>query len=137
MLRAFDHGLVAGVGAAAVFGLLTDPFGLTWGLLAVGFIGGMVIGAAVARGAWAGVKHFPNRRVQTLAAGIGVGSWVAAFFIAYLASQALIPQSSVGLLERLSAAGMAEYFLGQMDANSVGQVGGLLSLAYLAWRWAR
>ena len=137
LLKGFDLGLLAGVVAAVVYGLLADPFGLTWGLLAVGFIGGMVIGAAVARGAWNRAEHFPSRRVRSLAAAIGVGTWIAAFLVAYLASQALIPQPSTALLERLSTAGMAEYFFGQMEANSVGQVGGLLALAYLAWRWAR
>ena len=137
MVKGFDHGILAGAAVAAVYGVLTEPFALSFGLLAVGFVGGMIIGASVSRGAWNGEAHWPSRRVRALATAIGVGTWIAALFVAYLISQALIPQSSTTLLERLSASGFAEYFYGQVEGNLVGQIGGLFTLGYIGWRWAR
>ncbi|MEP7158144.1 MAG: hypothetical protein ABI797_01835, partial [Chloroflexota bacterium] len=72
-LRGFDLGLVAGLGFAVVYGVSAELIGLTWGLAAVGFIGGIVIGGAVTRGAWSGRRHVTVRRLQLTAAIIGIG----------------------------------------------------------------
>jgi hypothetical protein len=136
-LHGFDLGLLAGLGFAVVYGICAAIINLTWGLAAVGFIGGIVIGGAVTRGAWAGRKHITVRRLQLAAALIGIGSWIVGLFVAFVLSQALIPQPSTGLLERLSLAGFSDYFGGMFEFLRLVHAAALAAVAFMAWRGAR
>lgn len=136
-IHAFDLGILAGLAVAVVYGVLTDPFGLSFGLIAVGFIGGMLIGAAVARGAWNKQPHVADRRLQLLAAVIAGGAWFVGIAVAYFMSQALYQEATTGLLERLSFGGLSEYFAGLYQINALGHAGGLAAMAFMAWRGAR
>ena len=136
-LHGYDLGLLAGLGFALVYGLSAEVIGLTWGLAAVGFVGGIVIGGAITRGAWVGRKHVTRRRLQLIAALIGIGSWILGLGFAYVLSQALIPQASTGLLERLSFAGFSDYFGGLFEFLRVVHAAALAAVAFMAWRGAR
>lgn len=136
-LHGFDLGLLAGLGFALVYGLAAEPFGLTWGLIAVGFIGGIVIGGAVSRGAWSARPHVTIRRLQLIATLIALGSWMVGLLVAYFMTQALLPAASTPLLERISFAGFAEYFAGLFDFVRVSHAGALAAAAFMAWRGAR
>lgn len=136
-LRGLDLGLLAGIAVAAVYGFAADPVGLSWGLVAVGFIGGIVIGAAVSRGAWANRPH-PRRRGLQLTAGlIAIGAWIVGLFVAYVMSQAFYPQATTNLVERISLGGFSDYFSGLFDALRFVHAAGVAAMAFMAWRGAR
>lgn len=137
LTQGFGLGLLAGLGFAIAYGLLAYPVGLTFGLVAVGFFGGIVIGGAVTRGAWQGRPHIMARRLQVIAALVGTGGWMVGLFISYVISQALIPQASTGLLERLSFAGFSEYFAALDELLRFSHGGALAAAALMAWRGAR
>lgn len=136
-LQAFDLGLLASLAVAVVYGVLADPLGLTWGLIAVGFIGGMLIGAATSRGAWGRRAHPPSRRVQLLAGVLAIGAWFVGISMAYLLGQVFYQQAGTGLLERLGVDGLAEYFGGLYAAAGISHAAALAALAFMAWRGAR
>jgi hypothetical protein len=136
-LRGFDLGLLAALGFALAYALLAYPIGLTFGLVAVGFIGGIVVGAAVTRGAWSNRPHLTLRRLQLMAALIGIGGWMVGLFGSYVISQALLPQASTGLLERLSFADFSAYFAGLDELVRLSHAGAVAAAAFMAWRGAR
>jgi hypothetical protein len=136
-LHALDLGLLAGIFTAIVYGVCDEGLGLSWGLVAVGFIGGIVIGGAVTRGAWANHPHPTLRRLQLMAAMIGVGAWIVGLFVTYLISQALIPQASTPLLERVSFGGFSDYFAGLFDYVRWIHAASVAAMAFMAWRGAR
>ncbi len=136
-LHGLDLGLLAGLALAAIYGFLADPIGLSWGLIAVGFIGGIVIGGAVSRGAWANRPHPRRRGLQLMAALIAIGTWIVGLFVAYLMSQALFPQATTSLLERISLGGFSDYFSGLFDTLRLAHAGGVAAMAFMAWRGAR
>ena len=136
-IRSYDLGLLAGIGVAIAYGLAAELLALTFGLVAVGFIGGIVIGGAVSRGAWAGHPHPPNRRIQAMSALIAIGSWIVGVFIAYVVSQMFIPQASTTLLERISFGGFSDYFTGLFDQIRFIHAASLAAMAFMAWRGAR
>jgi hypothetical protein len=137
VLHGFDFGVLASLAVAAVYGVLADPIGLTWGLIAVGFIGGMFIGAATARGAWGRRPHPPSRRVQLMASLLAIAGWFVGIAIAYLLGQLLYEQAGTGLLERVSVDGLAEYFGGLYQAAGISHAAALAATAFMAWRGAR
>lgn len=136
-MRGYDLGLLAGLGFAVAYGVSAEVFGLTWGLAAVGFIGGIAIGGAVTRGAWSGRPHITIRRLQLTAAIIGIGAWIVGMFLAYVLSQSLIPQATTSLLERLSFGGFSEYVSGLFDFLRLVHAAALAAVAFMAWRGAR
>ncbi|CAN5764996.1 hypothetical protein BH24CHL5_BH24CHL5_05960 [soil metagenome] len=136
-LHGFDLGLLAGLGMAALYGFLAEPVGLTWGLAAVGFIGGVVVGGAVMRGAWAGRPHPRSRRLRLMALAIAVGSWILGVFLAYAISQALLPQASTSVFERISLAGFSAYFGGLFDMVRLSHAAALAAMAFMAFRGTR
>jgi hypothetical protein len=136
-LRSYDLGLLAGLGVAAVYGISAELLGLSWGLLAVAFGGGFVIGAAVSRGAWQGRPHITVRRLQVMAAAIGIGAWIVGVFIAYVVAQALLPQASTPLLERLSFERFSAYFVGLDESIRFIHSASVSAMAFMAWRGAR
>jgi hypothetical protein len=134
MPRAALFGLGAAVPVALVYGILADPFGLSWGLIAIGIVGGALIGMAVAQGAWNGRFHLVVPRVRWLSALIAVFAWAAAAVVAYVGSQFFYQAASTPLADRLSFAGFADYFNGTVFSPSIL---GLAVMAFMAWRGAR
>lgn len=137
LLRGFDLGLPAGLAFAVIYGLAAEPLGLTWGLAAVGFIGGILMGGAVSAGAWSGRVHITVVRLRLIAVLIAIGAWVVGLFLAYVLSQALYQQATTGLLERLSFGGFSDYFAGQFDFVRLSHAGALAAAAFMAWRGTR
>ena len=133
-LKAFDWGALAGLVVALAYGLLWAVFELHLGLIAVGVMGGWLIGAAVTHGAWHGSLHIPDRRLRILAAAIAAGSWLVGAFVAYFTSQALFPNPTTDLLQRLSFGGFSEYLISLVDiVHGIA----LLALVAIAWRSTR
>ena len=134
MSRAALFGLGTAVPVALVYGILADPFGLSWGLLAIGFVGGVLIGMAVVQGAFDGRFHLVVPRVRWLSALIAVIAWIASAAVSYVASQVFYQAASTPLGDRLSLAGFADYFNGTVFSPSIL---GLALMAFMAWRGAR
>lgn len=130
-IGAFDLGVLAAAGVSLVYGVLDYPLGLTWGLIAVGVVGGWVIGGAVARGAWQREPHLPDRRVRLWAAVLGALSWLGGLFVAYVASGLFFPAATTPLTERIS---FADYILGTFD---IAHGAAALVLIFVSWRSAR
>jgi hypothetical protein len=137
IVRGFDFGILAGVAVAIVYGLLADPIGLTWGLLAVGVVGGIVIGGVVSKGAWDGQPHVTLRRLQVMAGLIAIAAWIVGLFVAYVGSQAFYQQAVTPLLERISFGGFSDYFAGLFDAIRFIHAAAVAAMAFMAWRGAR
>ena len=134
LLPATAYGLAAGAGVALVYGVLADPVGLSWGLIVVGLIGGVIIGAAVVKGAWSGRFHLIVPAVRWLAAILAVAAWVAATVVAYVASQVFYQAAATPLPDRLSVGGFVDYINGAVFSPSIL---GLAAMAFTAWRGAR
>jgi hypothetical protein len=130
-------GVLAGLAVAVAYGLAAELLGLTFSLPVVGLVGGWVIGTAVAYGTWADREHLPIRFVRGSAAVVGVGAWLVGLIVAYVVSQALIPQATTPLLDRLSLAGFLDYLLGTFDFVRLLHLVALALLAFVAWRSAR
>jgi hypothetical protein len=136
-LRSYDLGVLAALAVAVAYGLSAEVFGLTWGLIAVGFVGGIVIGGAVTRGAWQDAPHVTVRRIQVMAGLIALGGWIVGLFLAYVVSQALIPQAGTPLLERLSFGRFSDYFLGLDEHIRLIHAASMAASVFTAWRGAR
>lgn len=136
-LHGFDLGVLAALAVAVVYAILADPIGLTWGLIAVGFIGGMFIGAAIARGAWGGRPHPPSRPIQLMASVLAIAGWFVGISVAYVLGQVFYEQAGTGLLERMSVDGLAEYFGGLYEAAGISHAAALAAMAFMSWRGAR
>ncbi len=137
LLHAFDLGLLAGIGFAIVYGIASEPIRLSFGLVAVGLIGGVLVGGAVSRGAWAGKPHVTVRRLQLMAALIAVGGWAIGLFVAYVLTQLLFPQATTPLLERISFTGFNDYFVELFDGVRFAHAASVAAAAFMAWRGAR
>ena len=122
------------VPVALIYGVLSDPFGLSWGLIVVGLVGGGLIGPAVAAGAWGGRFHLVVPRVHWLAVLIVVLAWIAATAFGYVAGQFFYQGAATPLFERLSLSGLIEYLNGSVFSPSLL---GLAAMAFTAWRGAR
>jgi hypothetical protein len=134
MDRAALFGLAASIPVALVYGVLADPFGLSWGLVIVGIVGGFIIGAAVVQGAFNGRFHLIIPRLRWLAAIIGVICWVAAAVVAYVSSQVFYQGAATPLMERLSIGGLVDYLGSTVFSPSIL---GLAAMAFMAWRGAK
>jgi phage shock protein PspC (stress-responsive transcriptional regulator) len=130
-------GVLAGLAVAVAYGLAAELLGLTFSLPVVGLVGGWVIGTAVAYGAWGDREHLPVGFVRSSAAVVGAGAWLVGLIVAYVVSQALIPQASNPLLDRLSLAGLLDYLFGTFDFVRLLHLVALALLAFVAWRSAR
>jgi hypothetical protein len=134
MARAIAFGLAAAIPVALVYGVLADPFGLSWGLIIVGLFGGWIIGSAVAHGAWRGRFHLIVPRVRWLSVLLAIIGWVAAAAVAYVGSQLFYQGAASPLAERVSFGGFIEYLNGTVFSPSIL---GLAAMAFVAWRSAR
>ena len=121
---------------AVVYGLSAELIGLTFGLPIVALLGGWIIGTVVAYAAWGEGEHPVNRGLRMGALALAVEGWALGLILAYIVSQALIPQASTALADRLSVGGFLDYLLGLDLVRFIH----LLSLAFaalMAWRAAR
>lgn len=132
--RGLAFGIAAAIPVALVYGVLADPFGLSWGLIVVGLFGGWLIGTAVAQGAWSGRFHLVVPRIRWLSTLIAVLTWVTASVVAYIASQLFYQGAATPLGDRLSLSGFIEYVNGTVFSPSIL---GLAAMAFIAWRSAR
>ena len=132
--RAAAFGLVVAQGIALVYGLLADPFNLTWGLIVVGIVGGWIIGWAVAAGAFRGRFHLVVPAVRWLAVLLTIVAWIEATIVGYVGSQLFYQGATTPLGERLSLTGFVEYLNGAVFSPSIL---GLAAMAIVAWRSAR
>ena len=134
------YGLTLGVLATVVFGvaygLSAELVGLTFSLPVVGVVGGWIIGTAVAYGTWGESAHEPDRTVRVGAAVLAGVGWLLGLVVAYVVSQALIPQAATGLVERLSLGGFLDYILG-LDLVRLLHLLSLVLVTFMAWRSAR
>lgn len=133
----FLLGVLAGLVVGVAYGLAAELLGLTFSLPVVGLVGGWVIGTAVAYGAWGEREHAPSRPVRSAAAVVGVMAWLVGLVVAYIVSQALIPEATSALLERVSLGGFLDYVFGTFDFIRVLHVVAVALLAFVAWRTAR
>jgi len=65
-----------------------------------------------------------------------VEGWLLGLILAYILSQAFIPQASTALADRLSLGGFFDYFLG-LDFARFLHLSALPLTAFMAWRAAR
>ena len=137
VLFGYGLGVLAGLAMAVLYAVAAEGLGLTFGLLAVGFFGGWAIGGAVAHGAWSGSAHAPVRALQVGAAVIAVLAWLLGLFLAYVVSQALLPEAATPLLERVTLSGFYDYVAGTFDFVRLVHLVSLLAAALMAWRSAR
>lgn len=96
-------GLTMGIVVALVGALLRSILDITAGLIALAILGGWAVGAAVRRGAWAGLPHRPSASPGLLGLLLGALTWVGALVLAWVVAMAILPGSERSLLERLAA----------------------------------
>ena len=134
--RGITFGIVAALGTALVYGVLSEPFEFSLGLLVIGFVGGWLIGNGIAYGVWSAKEHETIRVLRWIAVALAAIAWVGALVIAFVISQALLPQAVTPLSERVTLSGFVDYFLG-LDIVRFIHVISLALLASMAWRGAR
>jgi hypothetical protein len=135
-MHAFDWGAAATLGIALVYGLLWGVVLLQWGLIAVGIMGGWVIGRAVRTGAWRGVEHPRTLRLQALASVLAGLAWFGAAWVAYLSSR-LVLESERALADRLSDLTFGQYMNQQYEAGGLFHAIALAAMIIMGWRTAR
>jgi len=128
------YGVAAGVPIAFLYGVLADPFGLSWGLIVIGLIGGWLIGNAMAYGAWEGREHAPIPALRWTAIVVAAVAWFAASVVAYVGSQFFYQAATTPLMDRISVGGFIDYFQGTLISPTLL---GLAAMAFMAWRGAR
>jgi hypothetical protein len=129
-------GWLAAAGFAVVYASSAELLGLSFGLPVVALLGGWIIGTAVAYGAWGELEHLPARGLRLAAVALGIEGWALGLILAYILSQALIPQSSIALADRLSVGGFFDYLFG-LDLVRFIHALSLALVAFMAWRAAR
>lgn len=134
--RAILFGIGAGVIVVVAYAAFAEILEFTLGLLVVAFVGGWLIGNGIAYGAWSGREHESRRAWQWFAIATSVGAWVAAVFLAFVISQALLPAASTSVSARVTLDGFLNYFNG-LDVTRVVHVVALALMAFMAWRGAR
>jgi hypothetical protein len=133
---ALGLGSLAAFAFAAAYGLSAELVGLTFGLPVIALLGGWIIGTIVAYTAWGEGEHPLNRGLRVGAAALAVEGWALGLILAYIVSQALIPQASTALADRLSVSGFLDYLLG-LDLVRFIHLLSLAFVAFMAWRAAR
>jgi hypothetical protein len=127
-------GVCVGLAVAVAAGLLRSILDVTTGLIALAVVGGWGVGAAVRRGAWAGMPHRSSSAPEVLGLLLGAATWVAALVLAWVVAMAILPGSERTLLERLAATPLLEWLEPQAG---LADVLGLGITALLAWYGAR
>lgn len=103
MGRALLLGIGVGVTVALAAAVLRSVLDVTVGLVAVAAVGGWLVGAAVRRGAWAGMAHRRAALPEVLGLVLGALTWLVALVLAWVVSMVILPGSDRTLLERLMA----------------------------------
>lgn len=134
--RALALGIAAAAAVLLAYGVLSEPLEITLGLFVIGVVGGWLIGHSVSYGAWRNRDHDPYRPLQWAALALAAGAWVGALILAFVISQALVPNSSVPLSDKLTVSGFFDYLLGQEFVPVVHVIAFAL-MAFMAWRGAR
>ena len=134
--RGITFGIAAAIGTAVVYSVFAEVLGFTLGLLVIGFVGGWLIGNGMAYGAWSGRDHETIKAFRWTAVALAAIAWVGALVIAFVISQALLPQAATPLSERVTVGGFVDYFLG-LDIVRFIHVISLALMASMAWRGAR
>lgn len=132
--RATLLGASVGIMVALAAALLRSVLDVTVGLLAVAVVGGWIVGAAVRRGAWAGMAHRHSGRPEVLGLVLGALTWILALVLAWVVAMVILPGSERSLLERLGATPFLDWLMPQLG------VADLLCLtlaALLGWLGAR
>jgi hypothetical protein len=134
--RSVAYGIAAGAAVAIVYAVFAEVLSFRLGLLVIGFCGGWLIGNGMAYGRWTGREHEPVPALQWAALTISVIAWVGALVLSFAISQALLPEASTSLGERLTLANFAGYVFG-FGIERIVDVIALALMALMAWRGAR
>jgi hypothetical protein len=134
LVRALLLGLLAGILVALAAALLRSILDMTAGLVALAVAGGWVVGAAVRRGAWAGLPHRASAAPELLGMLLGALTWVIALVLAWVVAMAILPASERTLLDRLAGIPFLDWLSPQLG---LGEVAGLVLAAILGWFGAR
>lgn len=132
--RALILGVLVGIVVAIAAALLRSILDLTAGLLALAVAGGWAVGAAVRRGAWAGLPHRASAVPEVLGWLLGALTWVAALVLSWLVAMAILPASDRTYLERLAGTPFLDWLAPQLG---LADVLGLVLAALLGWIGAR
>jgi hypothetical protein len=127
-------GVGVGSGVAILAALLRSVLDLTTGLIALALVGGWAVGAAVRRGAWAGMRHRRSSAPEMLGLILGALTWVAALVLAWVVAMAILPGSERTLLERLAATPLLDWLAPQAGLADLVCLG---AAAILGWYGAR
>ena len=131
--RGLVYGIALGLGFAVAWVLLGSILDLSVGLVFLSAIAAWLTGTAVALGAEPG-SFRRQRSTILLAIAVCLGIWVVGTCAAYVVSLAILPDSTLGLLERMANApfldGLAASFI---PAGLVE----LVALALFGWLGAR
>jgi hypothetical protein len=152
VLRAYDYGLLTMLLVALAYGLLWSVVGLGFGLVAIGAIGGWLIGYNVKRGVLA--MHERERRqttlasdeslyqpwprgTSTLAALLGLMAWIVGAFVAFVVVQ--LVEGTGPLLERLTPGNFGAYLTAVLEAGDMQliQSAALAAFIFVGWVSAR
>ncbi len=134
LVRALALGVAVGLLMALAAALLRSVLDLTAGLVAVAIAGGWLVGAAVRRGAWAGLPHRPSAAPETMGLILGVFTWVAALVLAWVVAMAILPGSERTLTERLAGTPFLDWLTPQLG---LADVLGLVLAGLFGWIGAR
>jgi hypothetical protein len=134
--RAIALGIAATATVLLGYALLSEPLEITFGLLVAGIVGGWLIGHALSYGAWNNRDHEPYRPLQWTALILCAVAWVGALVLAFVITQALVPDSSVPLGDKLTTSNFFDYLFG-LDFVPVVHVLAFALMAFMAWRGAR
>jgi hypothetical protein len=139
--RALGSGLLSAAALAVAWGLFEGLLGYDVGLLVLAAFGGWLVGASVAWGAWAGARRGASggrgngprqgvTRLRGIAAMLAIMVWPAAQVVAWIATRAALPASSLDLVGRLAATPLVDFV-----GNTVGPIAlvEVLLLALVAW----
>jgi hypothetical protein len=122
-VRALALGVAVGLIVAIAAALLRSVLDLTAGLVAVAVAGGWLVGAAVRRGAWAGLPHRGSGAPEWMGLALGVITWVAALVLAWVVAMAILPGSERTLVERLTGTPFLDWLAPQLGfADMLGLV---------------
>jgi hypothetical protein len=123
--RALAFGTLLALGTGAVWAVLSAVFDLHLGLLVVAAFGGWLIGSAV--------KPI-GKGARRWAIGLALLATVIGSVGDFVLSQALLPEASTPLLQRVSLGSYLDYLAGTFDPIVALAV---VVLVILAWRSAR
>jgi hypothetical protein len=133
-VRALALGVAVGLLVALAAALLRSVLDLTAGLVAVAIAGGWLVGAAVRRGAWAGLPHGPSAAPEGVGMTLGLLTWVSSLVLAWVVAMAILPGSERSLVEHLTGTPFLDWLAPQLG---LADVLGLALAGLFGWIGAR